>query len=101
MDSDIEDTEGTPTFEITVSLVSNRVPIRQPPYLDVFHQHTHIRLPIDSGVTGNIIRASTVTGLTGKISPTNQSAHQADGCSPLFKSGRRDYLIIIIFILNS
>lgn len=30
-----------------------------------------------------MIRASTVTGLNGKISPTNQSVHQADGCSPL------------------
>lgn len=50
-DSDIEDTEETPTFELTVSLVSNK----QSPYLDVFHQHTHIRLTIDSGATGNMI----------------------------------------------
>lgn len=58
MDSDIEDTEETPTFEPTVSLVSNRVSIRQLPYLDVFNIHTHIRLTIDFGATGNMIRSS-------------------------------------------
>lgn len=35
-DSDIVDAEETPTFEPTVSLVSNRVSIRQSPYLDVY-----------------------------------------------------------------
>ena len=30
-----------------------------------------------------MIRASIVVNLNGKISPTNQSAHQADGSSPL------------------
>lgn len=78
-DSDIEDTE-TPAFEITGSLVSNRVFIRQSPYSEVFYQHTHIRLTIDSGA---MIRTSTVTGLNEKISPTNQSAHQANGWSLL------------------
>lgn len=70
-DSDIEDTEETPTFEPTVSLVCNRVSIKQSPYLDVFHQHTHIRLTLDSGATDNMIRALTVTSLKGTISPTN------------------------------
>lgn len=65
--SDIVDAEETPTFEPNVSLVSNRVSIRHSPYLDVFHQHTHIHLTIDFGATGNMIIASTVTALNGKI----------------------------------
>lgn len=82
-DLDIEDIEKTPTFNPLMSSVSNHVSIRKSPYSDVFYQHTHIRLTIDSGATGNMGRVSTVTGLNGKVSYTNQSAHQAYGCSPL------------------
>ncbi|KAK2565565.1 hypothetical protein P5673_010689 [Acropora cervicornis] len=38
---------------------------------------------LDSGATGNMIRNSLVTRLGGQPSPSSQSAHQADGCSPL------------------
>ena len=83
-DFDTESPESTDfRVEPTASLVSNRVSIRQSTYLDVFLQHMHVRLTIDSGATGNMIRASTLTNLNGKVTPTNQSAHQADGSSPL------------------
>lgn len=60
-----------------------RVQIRQSPYLDTFHKHHHVRLTIDSGATGNMIRLSTAVLLDAKIQSTSQSAHQADGSSPL------------------
>ena len=83
IDSDTERPEEASYVEPTINLVSNRISVRQSPYLDVHSHNTHVRLTIDTGATGNMIRASTVVNLNGKISPTNQSAHQADGSSPL------------------
>ena len=60
-----------------------RVQTRQSPYIDAFHAHHPVRITLDSGATGNMIRHSLVTRLGGKLSPSSQSAHQADGCSPL------------------
>ena len=61
----------------------NRVQVRQSPYLDAFHNHNSVRITIDSGATGNMIRASTVQYLGLKYSNSSQLAHQADGLSPL------------------
>ena len=63
-----------------------RLQTRQTPYIDAFHgHHAHhpVRITLDSGATGNMIRHSLVTRLGGQINPSSQSAHQADGCSPL------------------
>ena len=60
-----------------------RVQVRQSPYFDVFCGHHVVRVTVDSGATGNMIRASTVRALSGVIEPSSQSAHQADGSSPL------------------
>lgn len=57
--------------------------IRQSPYLDVFHGHTPIRLTIDSGATGNMLKASCATRLGVRVTSSTQSAYQADGSSPL------------------
>ena len=83
IDSDTKSYKEASYVEPTINLLSNRVSVRQSPYLDVHSRYTHFRLTIDAGATGNMIRASTVVNLNGKISPTNQSAHQADGSSPL------------------
>ena len=83
IDSDTESPEEASYVEPTSNVVSNRVSVRQSPYLDVHSHNTHFRLTIDTGATGNMIRTSTVVNLKGKISPTKQSAHQADGSSPL------------------
>lgn len=64
-----------------------RVQVRQSPYLDTFSDHQPCRLTIDSGATGNMIRLSTATRLGAIISKSSQSAHQADGSSPLKVSG--------------
>lgn len=60
-----------------------RVQIRQSPYFDAFFGHHTTRVTVDSGATGNMIRATTVRALGGEIKPSSQSAHQADGVSPL------------------
>ena len=42
-----------------------------------------VRLTIDSGATGNMIRQSTAVRLECDIKKSSQSAHKADGSSPL------------------
>ena len=63
--------------------VAYRVQTRQSPYFDVFHSHHVIRVTVDSGATGNMIRHSTAKRLSAKISSSAQSVHQADGSSTL------------------
>lgn len=60
-----------------------RVQIRQSPYLDAFKDHFPIRLTIDSGATGNMVKASCDSRLGAKITASSQSAHHADGSSLL------------------
>ena len=63
--------------------VSRRVLVRQSPYIDTFFGHHPARVIIDSGATGNMIRLSAVQRLGAEIGHSSQSAHQADGSSPL------------------
>ncbi|MEG7522125.1 MAG: retropepsin-like domain-containing protein, partial [Chromatiales bacterium] len=60
-----------------------RIDVRQSPYLDAFHDHHAVRVTIDSGATGNMIRHDTAVRLGCTIKNSSQSAHQADGSSPL------------------
>ena len=62
---------------------AQRIDIRQSPYLDTFCGHHTARVTIDSGATGNMIRHSTALRLGCEIKSSSQSAHQADGTSPL------------------
>ena len=59
------------------------VQVRQSPYMDTFHGYHAVRITIDSGAEGNMMRESTATRLSAEIKPSSQSAHQADGSSPL------------------
>lgn len=79
---DVEDLEDS-TADSIQPVSSSRIQVRQSPYVDTFHGHIPIRLTIDSGATGNMMRASTATKLNAKITGSFQSAHQADGSSPL------------------
>lgn len=63
-DDDTEDTETSASH--SVSTIVSRVQIRQSPYLDVFYSHFNARLTIDSGATGNMIRASTAKHMGGQ-----------------------------------
>ena len=63
--------------------VAMRVYARQSPYIDTFFKHHPIRLIIDSGATGNMIRASTAKAMDANITKSSPTARQADGSSPL------------------
>ncbi|CAH3165626.1 unnamed protein product, partial [Porites evermanni] len=56
---------------------------RQSPYMDVFHGHRVVRITIDSGATGNMIRHSTAKHLGCPIISCAQSVQRADGSSQL------------------
>ena len=60
-----------------------RIQVRMSPYIDTFYRHHQARITIDSGATGNMIRHSTAKMFGAEIKTTSQSAHQADGSSPL------------------
>lgn len=86
--SDIFEQEEHTIYEATNSdedhqpIATSRIQVRQSPYFDVYLGHHPVRLTIDSGATGNMIRASTATYLNAEITRSSQSAHQADGSSP-------------------
>jgi hypothetical protein len=64
-----DDDECINCVEHVPSVSSNRIQVRQSPYLDTFYGHVPVRLTIDSGATGNMIRTSTVTrGLFNRAS---------------------------------
>lgn len=87
--SDIFEQEDHTIYEATNSdedhqpIATSRIQVRQSPYFDVYLGHHPVRLTIDSGATGNMIRASTATYLNAEITRSSQSAYQADGSSPL------------------
>ena len=81
--SDCEFSNEISTAECVPKPAVLRVQTRQSPYIDAFHSHHPVRIILNSGATGNMIRHSLVTRLGGQLSPSSQSAHQADGCSPL------------------
>lgn len=51
--------------------------------LQTLIRFTVIRVTIDSGATGNMMRLSAVQRLGVEIQQSSQSAHEADGSSPL------------------
>ncbi|KAJ8396457.1 hypothetical protein AAFF_G00017630 [Aldrovandia affinis] len=77
------ESDGSTGDEVTVASAVQRVLIKQSPYLDAFHEHLPVRLTIDSGATGNMMKASCATQLGVTITGSTQSAHQADGSSLL------------------
>jgi hypothetical protein len=72
------------------------IQVRQSPYIDALYTHHPIRLTIDSDATGNMIRASTAKGMCAIITASSQSAHQADGSSPLKVVGETRMVMICI-----
>lgn len=65
----------------------SRVQIRQSPHIDAFLAHHSVRITIDSGATGDMIRSDVADNLQAVVTPSSQYAHQADGLSPLHVSG--------------
>ena len=72
---------------------SRRVLVRQSPYIDTFFGHHQARVIMDSAATGNMIRLSAVRRLGAEIWHSSQSAHQADGSSPLNVLGETSLIL--------
>ena len=64
-----------------------RIQTRKSPYLDMFYAHHPVRITIDSGATGNMIRHTVIQRLGCQVAPSSQSVHQADDSSPLHVVG--------------
>lgn len=60
---------------------TNRIQVRRSPYFDVFLGHHTVRLTINSGSTGNMMRASAAIYLNAIVTRSSQSTHQANGSS--------------------
>ena len=67
----------------TQGAVAFRIQTRQSPYLDAFRDHHAVRITIDSGATGNMIRQSATQRLGARVTTSTQSVSQADGSSQL------------------
>ena len=75
-DSDTDDPGPSPSTHVFC------IQTCQSPYLDTFHAYHPVRITIDSGATGNMIRHTVVQHLGCHVTPSSQSVHQADGSSP-------------------
>ena len=63
--------------------VTRRVAIEQSPFMDLFFKHHPTRVTLDSGATGNLIRASFAQHIGAPIQNSSQTVYQADGQSSL------------------
>ena len=81
-EGDDENYDGNDDLPVNPT-AAQRIDVRQSPYLHTFHNHHAVRVVIYSGATGNMIRNDTALRLGCKIKHSSQSAHQADGSSPL------------------
>ena len=85
-DTDCDLDPDSPVPDTTLpspDVVAYRVQACQSPDMYVFHGHRVVRVTIDSGATGNIIRHSTAKHLGCPIISSAQSVQQADGSSQL------------------
>ena len=69
--------------EENVSLIACRVPVIPSPFLDCFVKHFTVRVTVDSGATGNVMRHNITKRLRLTIRKPTQKSHQADGNSSL------------------
>ncbi|KAJ8031141.1 hypothetical protein HOLleu_27776 [Holothuria leucospilota] len=72
---------------------TNRVQTSRSPYIDMVVHECPVRLTIDSGATGNMIKHSTAQRIRTKITTSCQSANQADGTSPLHVTGETTFTL--------
>ena len=68
---------------VTVSSIMRSAVLKCGPETTVLPiTHHPVSITSDNGATGNIFRHSLVTRFGGHLSPSSQSVHQPDGCSP-------------------
>ena len=72
-----------------------RVSIRQSPYIDTLCNGRNVRVTIDSGATGSLVRSDIAKALKLPISKTNQYASQADGTSSLCVIGETHFTLLM------
>lgn len=89
----IDNTYMLPSEDVDPSLPPT-APWVQSPYIDRFYHHYPARIIIDSCATGNMIRLSAVKRLEAYIHKSLQSAHQADGSSPLKVIGEMQLIFL-------
>lgn len=82
-DLDLELDHNTGLDSSDTPCTARRVAIEGSPYIDLFFSHHSARLTLDSGATGNLIRASFAHYVGAPIKVSSQSVHQADGHSTL------------------
>lgn len=70
-------------LELSQLQTARAVQVRQSPYIDTFYKHHHASIILDTGATCNMIRLSAARRLCAHMTPSSQSAHQADGSSPM------------------
>ena len=77
--------EEEPNGEVTmnVSLIARRVPVSPSPFIDCFVKHLTVRVTIDSGATGNMMRHDVAKRLGLPIRKPTQKSQQADGSTSL------------------
>ena len=68
---------------IDVSISARRVPVVSSPFINCHYKHHTIRITIDSGATGNIIRLNVVLRVKAVMRKNTQRSNQADGHSHL------------------
>ena len=68
-------------------MATNHANRYQSPFFSVFNQHYTVTVTVDTGAEGNFIRQSMARTLNANIRKSSQSAHQADGASPLYVVG--------------
>ena len=72
-----------PYSEANLNASAYRVTTCPSPYVNVFFNHITIKIVIDTGATINMVHQSTARNLGLVISPSSQSATQADGNSKI------------------
>ena len=91
-DLQVSDTDAVPAVP-QISGPIRRVQTASSPHLIVFYAHNPLRLTLDTGAEVNLIRNSVAVKLGANISPTSQTAYQADGHSALTIVGETRLLL--------
>lgn len=90
--SEEEDSEGEEE-KYSTSSSFKRVSVRQSPYIDTLYNGRNVRVTIDSGATGSLVRSDIAKALKLPIYKTNQYASQADGTSSLCVIGETHFTL--------
>ena len=95
-DQEFDDTDlihQASTISITTPPTARRVQINKPPTIDMHYKHHTINLTLDSGAEANMIKESSAKRIGAHITPSTQTAIQADGKTSLGVKGEIKLLL--------